>query len=211
MANNFFMRMRETKDLILSQRDREAAGVWTTLSDYIREGYYTKYNKGKTFSTLKMDGYSDSYISRSLGLSESAVRTRTMKCSNELYALLGDDFFKLLGDYQHHKKEVNRRVLNCTSQKYSQRDLFPTELRVMVSNKYPANPLEKGDVSLSECRKELSFLARHSLGVLNKEFAGLDARKLQYLLDIIDINISSPEERSEIMEVLLPNFLDKEV
>lgn len=199
---SFYRAMKLAKEDIAKRKDKPAGEVWLRIKDFMVRGDFSKYKKAGQLSESILNGYSNSYTARSLGVEESTVRVHVGNLSKELYVLFGNDFFELLKDYGVNKKEVNKRLSNIENIRLSSRDVLPEELLILITNSPNfSTSIEDGDINLSSCHPEVSFLMRHSIAKLKAEISLLDANKLNYLLNLIDAKVDALD-RGELLTLL---------
>ena len=200
---SFYRAMKLAKEDIASKKDKPAGELWLRVKDFMVAGNFSKYKKAGQLSKSILEGYSDSYTARVLGVEESTVRVHINNLSKELYNLFGNDFFDLLKDYSTNKKEIERRLTGVETVQLSSRDVLPEELLILIT-KSPrfGTSLEKNDIDLSSCHAEISFLMRHSNSKLKSELSTLSIEKLNYLLDLIDLKVDATA-RGELLALLI--------
>lgn len=207
-SKNFFRCMKECKSIIALNRDTEAGKVWLSVKTFAESGDYSSYKKASALVKLVIGGYSDTYIADSLGIEEATVRIHKRNISNELYKLLGNDFFDLLKDYNANKKEIDIRLSNIKNFNLKSSDVLPSEVLAFVNRSTVTNPINY--IDLKECKSELSFIVRHSTSAMQRGAAGLDINKLHYLLSIIDSNLGTPDDRCYVLNLMTGGKLENE-
>lgn len=194
MRKSFYNNLLSAKEKIKENRDRPAAEVWSSVKDFITSGQFSTYKKASRLASCILEGYSDSYISRILGISETTVRVHTKNTSDELYKLFGENFCDLLIAYKDNKEEVDKRVNSVLNWNMCALSLLPEELVNMVGTSYKGKA-----VRLKDCKKEVEFLSKYSLSNIQEEFGGLNKDYLAYLIALLDGKISNPMERGELL------------
>lgn len=194
MRKSFYNNFLSAKERIKENRDRPAAEVWSSVKDFIAEGQFSSYKKASRLASCILEGYSDSYISRVLGISETTVRVHTKNTSDELYKLFGEDFCDLLVAYKDNKEEADKRVNSVLNWNMCSLTLLPEELVNMIGASH------KGKVvRLEECKKEVEFLSKYSLSNIQEEIGRLNKEYLAYLIALLDGSIFNPMDRGELL------------
>lgn len=202
---NFFINMKDCKDCISRQRNAEAGKVWLSVKSFAESGVYSSYKKSSDLVKLILGGYNDSYIATNLGIEQPTVRIHKRNISNELYFILGYDFFDLLKSYNENKEEVSVRMSSIDNFNLKTTDLVSEDIIALV-NSSTISPIKS--IDLDECKKELSFLSKYSITSIKRDCRSLDLNKLHYILGVIDSSVGNSKDRSYIINLLTGGSLE---
>lgn len=201
---NIFRSMLTCKDKITNDRDKEAARKYLEVKSFVESGSYSPYKYAEDLAKLSLGGYADSYIARMLNIQENTLRVYRGRVSEQLESILGKDFFDLLANYQSNRREVDRRILCALKYNLTAEDLICSE--VVVQSVMNEGSTEVFD--LKDCKREISFLLRHSKSTIETELKSLDKKKLAYLIDLL--NSKSSTTKISDRNDLLMLFIQKE-
>lgn len=150
------------------------------IKGFVMTGSFTNYKKVKVL--LNYWGYPDNYVSKMTGMKEPTVRVARRNLSNELYELLGYDFFEVVGIGDKKAIEEGRERLNLAKKGFSADSFLSHDLIQSICSR--AKIID--DVDITSCGFEIQFLVRHSKQSLEKEMSMLDIDKLAYLIRLLN-------------------------
>lgn len=198
-CKSFFSELRKLKKDIYEKKDSEAGKVYVSVEKFVLGCSYTNYKEAPKFVQFLIQGYTDSHIAQYFGIKEASVRWReTEDLGKKLYAIFGVDFFELMKDYSANRKKIDRVLYVATNSGNNRNECITTEISNYVMGEMDGKSLLE-EIDLSECRGELSFLAKHSIPTLHKEMEGLDISKLEYLMRVLDGTAGSIDDRYNFM------------
>lgn len=203
MAYNtgFFREMSLSKALIAENKNKEAGKIWVSVRNIACKGNYSSYKNASRLATLSLEGYHDSYIATTLKVGEDTVRWHRRNLSNELFKLLGNDFFSLLKnfiisgeglDLLESRVFVAKNLEGCAS------DFLCEDVLVMMNKQ----DFIDGEFTLEDCSDELVFLQNHCKAQIKSEYSVLSKSKLSYLIGVLNSQCGSVDDRYKLIKAL---------
>lgn len=185
------------KKEIQEKKDREMGIVYVNLEKYVLGCKYSKYKYASVLVRMLLEGRSEQDISNTLGISESTIRYHeSTSLSKKLYEIFGKDFFSLMKDYKENKRDIDRRLFLALRSDTSRYDYCMSDVISEVKKRIVEikdNLVE--DFDIRDCADELAFISKYSLSNMRKDLSNLDLHKLEYLMQILDGEKGSVDER----------------
>lgn len=159
--------------------DQERVEFLSELKGYIQSGICISYKNKMQY--LPLWGEKSVDVAKILGVNPGTVRGARSLMSDELYRLFGIDFFTVL---EKDLKAAVRRFYVIQHSRGTKETLFIPGFSQLLPQ-LDVNVDVEG-VGFKDCRKEAEFLKRYTKKEIEKEFAGLDQKKLCYVLSLLD-------------------------
>lgn len=185
------------KKEIQEKKDREMGIVYVNLEKYVLGCKYSKYKYASVLVRMLLEGRSEQDISNTLGISESTIRYHeSTSLSKKLYEIFGKDFFSLMKDYKENKRDIDRRLFLALRSDTSRYDYCMSDVISEVKKRIVEikDDLVE-DFDIRDCADELAFISKYSLSNMRKDLSNLDLHKLEYLMQILDGEKGSVDER----------------
>ena len=207
-TTNFLRNMMLLKIDITKRRNKEEGEAWLEVKDILVNSSNWSYKKGGELCSLTLEGYKSSYVARTLGISENTLRVQKKVISDEIYGVMGADFFELFDNFKANKKEIYDRIYIGRNLRSTSDNLLVDGVQRLIVNKINSSVdsnvyASSGEVDLSACNAEVSFLVRHSNARVKEELNSLDMVKLGYVMGILNSPSKGlPKERCEILKLM---------
>lgn len=179
---NFFLQLRDCKQEIVNNRDREAAGAYSEVVSIIKGLSFSSYKKAQTLVSLVLDGNPMQRVAEIMGISEKSAYNQTIIVSNELFNLFGNDFLIKLKSYKENKEDIDSAIHRAKEHGKGSLEYIIPEVVSLVSSEEVVS--ESYDIM--ECSTELTFLATYSKKAIRTGFKECNKSKLRYLLNVLD-------------------------
>lgn len=185
------------KKEIQEKKDREMGIVYVNLEKYVLGCKYSKYKYASVLVRMLLEGRSEQDISNTLGISESTIRYHeSTSLSKKLYEIFGKDFFSLMKDYKENKRDIDRRLFLALRSDTSRYDYCMSDVISEVKKRIVEIKDDLAeDFDIRDCADELAFISKYSLSNMRKDLSNLDLHKLEYLMQILDGEKGSVDER----------------
>lgn len=161
--------------LVTYSWDSERVEFLGELKGYIQFGSCISYKNKMQY--LPLWGEKSVDVAKILGVNPGTVRGARSLMSEELYGLFGRDFFTVL------EKDLKAAVRRFYVIQHNRETLFIPGFSQLLPQ-FDAE-FDIDGVSFKDCRKEAEFLKKYTKKGIEKEFAGLDQKKLCYVLSLL--------------------------
>lgn len=206
MANrrNFFSRFKNLKVDISNSRNRKAGELWLRLQNVLLNGNYSTIKKSNDCVRLWLGGYNDEVIGMKMNIKENSVRLIRKNISDELYDLLGDDFFELFEDFEKNESIIEKKVFMLEhlskGKVLSVAEEIPLDVYSMIRTELRGTELY--DFNLDDCKGEINFLRRYSRQNIIGDLHELNLEKVRFLLEVAEGKAGSLDTQYEIFKAM---------
>lgn len=190
---SFFYNLDKVSSDAYNNHNKELYSLSCDVRQYILEGSFTRYKKANLL--LGYWGETDSYTANMIGMKEGTVRVTRRNLSNELYELLGYDFFSIIGVGDKKAITEGRNRLGLVLMGTSADSFLYREFINSMNTSSEHSEI----VDIKSCAMEIQFLEKHSKTTIEKELSMLDKNKLAFLIRVLNNESGSALNRYNLI------------
>lgn len=202
---NFFKTLSSELDRASLDGDVLSLAILSKLNVYISSGNFSKYKRTKDFLFVKDLTYIEA--AKVLNLKETTVRAKRQDLSDEVYTLVGRDFFTRLkdGDFDYCESVVNSLELEDVI-----RNVIPKGVSDIIRGLVDLDRvIPSQNIALTDFEDELRFLVSVSEPMLKAKISNLDIEKLNILLGVLEGDVGSKQLQNRLINAILTEAANK--